>query len=306
LATQIGIGYSQEVKTIDAAQEAASSAKLTLNTESVDFVLILSTIHHDAQKLAQTVRKIFGDVRTIGCSTAGIILSEKIITHGIAILAITSDEMKFGIGFAHDITSKNIQQAGSEMARNIISDFGQHGRQVCLFFVDGQISDSSLLLKGVQEVLGTVFPLVGAGSCDDFHYGKTFQIYQDEALEYAVSGLIMGGQMTVGVSGRHGWKPLGKPRTITKVEENIIKTIDGKKAASLYEEYFGVEYQKLRSTLLGQMSILYPLGIFVEGSDEYLLRNAVDILEDGSIVCQGGVPEETEVHIMIGNKDSLD
>ena len=42
----------------------------------------------------------------------------------------------------------------------------------------------------------------------------------------------------------------------------------------------------------------------MEGSNEYLLRNAVDILPDGGIVCQGDVPEESEVHIMIGGKDA--
>jgi hypothetical protein len=42
----------------------------------------------------------------------------------------------------------------------------------------------------------------------------------------------------------------------------------------------------------------------MEPEEEYLLRNAVDILEDGSMVCQGEVPEGAEVHIMISNKDS--
>ncbi len=97
---------------------------------------------------------------------------------------------------------------------------------------------------------------------------------------------------------------MGKPRIIDKAEGNVIKIISGKKASSLYEEYFGDEVKDLHSNQFDQMSILYPLGIFVEGSNEYLLRNAVDIKPDGSIVCQGDVPEGAEVHIMIGNKES--
>ncbi|HLF18964.1 MAG TPA: FIST N-terminal domain-containing protein [Candidatus Omnitrophota bacterium] len=304
MATHIAIGSSQTVDTLTATKEAAQKIKSSLQSTKPDLVLIFSTIHHDPDTIAQAIDNLFPGSKAIGCSSAGIIFSEKIMTNGIGILAIASDEMKFGIGAVSDITPTNIRMAGSDLAKNIVADFGQHGRHVCLFFIDGEIADSSLLLKGVQEVLGNVFPLVGAGSCDDFHFKKNFQIFGSQALEMSACGLIMGGQMSVGVSGRHGWRPLGKPRVITQAEGNIIKTIDGKKASHLYEEYFDEAYQDLRATQLGQMSILYPLGIFIEESNHFLLRNAIDILEDGSIVCQGGVPDGSEVHIMIGNKDS--
>ena len=110
--------------------------------------------------------------------------------------------------------------------------------------------------------------------------------------------------MQLGIGARHGWRPLGKPRIISEAQGNIIKSIDNKKASSLYEEYFGKESEILHATKLETMTILYPLGIYVEGSQEYLLKNAVDIRPDGSIVCQGDVEEGSEVHIMIGNKDS--
>lgn len=49
---------------------------------------------------------------------------------------------------------------------------------------------------------------------------------------------------------------------------------------------------------------MYPLGFYLEGPRQYLLRNIIDILDDGSIVCQEGVPHGAEVHLMISNKDS--
>jgi hypothetical protein len=49
---------------------------------------------------------------------------------------------------------------------------------------------------------------------------------------------------------------------------------------------------------------MYPLGFYLEGSRQYLLRNIIDILEDGSIVCHGGIPQGAEVHLMISNKES--
>ena len=55
---------------------------------------------------------------------------------------------------------------------------------------------------------------------------------------------------------------------------------------------------------LNSYAAMYPLGIYLEESRQYLLRNIIDILEDGSIVCHEGIPQGAEVHLMISNKDS--
>lgn len=219
-------------------------------------------------------------------------------------LVITSNEMSFGIASSEDTPLTAPFTVGANIATAAIKDFGQSMRQAFLFFMDSELRITSELLKGMQGVFGNIFPIVGAGSSDNFHFEKTFQLYQKKIFEHSVTGLLLGGQISVGVAGRHGWRPLGKPRIIDEVEYNVIKTIDGKKASTLYDEYFGPYAQDLRSHKLGRMAILYPLGIFIEGNNEYLLRNTVDILSDGSIVCQGDVPQGSEVHIMIGNKDS--
>jgi hypothetical protein len=304
MATNIGIGFSQDTDTAMAAQEAAVISKSNLGVDSVDIALIFSTVHYNPHQIASTLQRTLNSTKVIGCSTAGIILSDSIQTRGIAVLTISSDELKFGIGSVEDLQTQDTHRAGTLLARNTLADFGRHGRHAFVFFVDGRLENNSTLLKGIQEIFGNVFPILGAGSCDDFHFADTFQIFQDNAFTNAATGLIIGGHANVGVGCKHGWRPLGKPRLIDKAEGNVIKTISGTKASQLYEEYFGSEAEGLRSNQLGQMSILYPLGIFVEGSNEYLLRNIVDIRADGSIVCQGDVPEGSEVHIMIGNKDS--
>ena len=304
MPTQIGIGYSQQTDTQTASSEAVLTAKKGLRSEPAHLVIIFNSIHHDPNQIIHEAYNAFPDAKVIGCSSAGIILPNAVLTHGVGILAISSDEIRFGIGSVTDIASSELRISGIELARNILNDFGTHGRNVCLFFVDGKIADCSPMLIGMQEVLGNVFPIVGAGSCDDFHNKMSFQICDAQALSKSACGLILGGQVSVGISGRHGWRPLGKPRVITRAEGNIVHTIDEKKASSLYEEYFDMSFQELRSAQQGQMAILYPLGIYLEESKQFLLRNVVDISEDGSIVCQGDVPRGSEVHIMIGNKDS--
>lgn len=304
MATFIGIGFSQNPNTFLALREASAQAKRQINQSPSDLVLVFNTIHYNSFEILSSLKEIMEEAPVIGCSTAGIILSDSIAARGVAILVIRSEEIKFGVGSVSDVTAPETRQAGSLLARNTIANLGPHPRKAFLFFTDGLLKNSAPIIKGMQETLGTFFPMVGAGSSDDFHFKKTFQYGPEAVMTSGAAGLLIGGQITLSIGSQHGWKPLGRPRIINQTDGHIIKTIDGKKASSLYEEYFGKAMEDLRAKQLGQMAILYPLGIYLPEDNEYLLRNAIDILDDGSIVCQGEVPEGSEVHIMLGNKES--
>ncbi len=304
MATNIGIGFSQQRDSQQAAREAAAQAKTGLRATDAAWAMLLCTGHYDPQKIVTAVNETLRNPKMIGCSTAGIILSGSIETRGVAVLAIASDEMKFGDGFVEHIDTMAPESVGLELARRCLNDFGAHGRQVFVFFVDSHLKNVSPLLKSVQGTLGNIFPVVGAGSCNHLPGKSAFKIYRNQVLTNAVTGVIMGGHMTVGVGSQHGWRPLGKPRAITGAVDNIIQSIDGRPAFNIYEQYFEQDAAQLRGRQSEQMAILYPLGIFIEESRNYLLRNAVDIRSDGSIVCQGDIPQEGRVHLMIGNKES--
>lgn len=304
MPTHIGIGFSQEANISEAAFRAATQAKEQNQQPNVDLVIVFNTIHYNPIETSLIIRKIFPQAKIVGCSTAGIILSELISLRGVGVLVITSDEMKFGTSAISEIESQDLRQAGISLAKNCINDLGLQKRAAFIMLFDGLIKDNSPLVKGLHEILGNVFPIFGAGSCDDFHFKNSYEYYQDKVLNNSATGFLLGGQAKLGYSCKHGWKPLGKPRTINQVDGHIIKTIDNKKAISLYEEYFLNEVKNVKLARLEQLAIRYPLGIYIEDENEYILRNAVDILADGSIVCQGEIPEGAEVHIMIGNKES--
>jgi len=304
VTTSIGIGFSQDIDTKKAAEEAVLTALHQLGSQKSDCAIILSSIHYDAQETLPVINNILKKTKIIGCSTAGIILSDSIKTRGIAVLIISSEDIKFGIGSVSNINTQDMKQSGTILAQNCITDFGRHRRHAFLFFMDGYLRNNYLLLNGIQDIVGNVFPTVGAGSCDDFYFKNNFQIFKNRIYKNAAIGLMIGGETTIGVGGRHGWRPVGKPRIIDHASGNVIKTIDEKRASSLYLEYFGSQIRALKAGHLSQIAILYPLGVVVESGKEYLIRNVVDVMPDGSIVCQGDIPEKSEVHIMLGSKDA--
>lgn len=304
MTTQISVGFSRNSDTATAAQEAAEHAREQLNRGHIDAVILFSTIHYDPKVCLPVIHKVLGSAKIIGASTAGIILSDSVETRGIGMIAICSDDIMFETGHVNHLDSRDIRTAGKTLAKNSSMNSGKQQRKLFLFFTDGLLNDTSGLLEGIKEHLGSAFSIIGAGSSDDFHFLKTYQYAQKESLTKSSAGMLLGGRLNVGMSCKHGWKPLGKPRIADKVEGHIIKSIGGKKAIETYREYFGEETEALKTSSLGQINVRYPLGIRVDNKSEYLLRHIARTTDDGSIVCRNTVPEGAEIHIMIGNKDS--
>lgn len=304
MATFVGIGFSQNKDAAMAALEAAEQAKEQLNQSRIDLAVLFNTIQYDPKECLPIIYKILNQTKIIGTSTAAIILSNRIETQGIGIMAIHSEDITLKTSCVSHLDLQDIYSAGKTLAKDSMIDFGQEHRKLFVFFTDGLSHETLSLLEGIKEGLGSTFPILGAGSSDDFHFHKTYQFYKEKFFSRSAVGMLLSGRLHIGIGSRHGFRPLGKPRTADKVEGHIIKSIDGKKATDTFQEYFGEETKALKTGHLSHINFRYPLGILTEKKGEYLLRNVTGTMDDGSIVCKDPVDAGSEIHIMIGNKES--
>ena len=301
---QIGIGFSQDRDTTIAALEASQQAKQQLNRDRIDCAFVFNTLHYDPKEFLPIIYDSLYNTKIIGCSTAGIILTERIETCGIGILALHSDHIKFETGYVTHLDLRDCRMAGKTLAKSSLTDFGKQHRKLFLYFINSQSNPILNLSQGIKDILGEDFPVVGAGSSDDFQFEKSFQYHHNQIITNGAVCALLGGQLDIGMACQHGWHPLGKPRYIDQIEGPVIKSIDGKKALNIYEEYFPKEASTLKASSFGQINIHYPLGLRINDTDQYILRNVRRVLDEGGIVCQDSVKMNSEVHIMIGNKDS--
>jgi hypothetical protein len=218
-------------------------------------------------------------------------------------LAIVSDELHFGGASLEKINLLPPREAGYGFAQTLLHDHNSNQRNTCLYFYDGVNYDGSSFHMGILDGLGHALPIAGAVGVGNPKTPQTQYIYQTHILKNAAAGLLIGGASIAAVSSSHSWQPLGKPRVIDLAEGGIIKTIDGQPAAEVYKNYF-IESGADKPSTLDDIRLLYPLGIGTNKPREYLIRNPIDIREDGSIVCQGDIPTGSKVHLMITNKDA--
>ena len=300
----ISVGLSTEKDPSLAAKEAARLAINTMHGERIDLAIAFSSIDLAYPILLKTLSASLGHIPIIGSSGAAIICEQKIYKHGLVVMLLSLPQgVYFNTAFVKDIRAKTSLNAGRELGEKLLSGFKNIRRVLSVHFSDGLIDEGSNFINGLQERLGKSFPLAGASASDNMRFLKTWVYFNQDLFNDGAVGLILGGKLNFGLGIKHGWKPLGKPRTVTKAAGNIVYEIDGQPAARIYEEYLDRNMAQLRKELR-RISILYPLGMYLTGEEEYLLRNILSIEDNGSMRLQGNIAEGSLIRLMIGTKES--
>ena len=302
----IGIGVSKNSDPLQAAGEAVSQARIKLHTDKISLSLVFTSSglpHSDVLKIIRS--NLPGQTPVCGASGQAIITNEEeVLRHGVIVMLFSfSESIYFTSAFVENISLKTPLEAGEELGDKLSFGFKNIRRDFGVIFSDGLIGDASSFLEGLQKKLGQSFPLVGGCASDNLKPHKTYLYYNDSAVNDSVCSLMFGGKLNFGIGIKHGWKPLGKMRSVTNSNANIVYEIDNRPAVKIYEEYFSLNPGQLRQELK-RISILYPIGIFLEGEDEYLLRNLLAVDENGALNFQGSVPQGSSIRLMIGSKES--
>jgi len=301
---KVSLGFSENKDYVQAVNEAVGQATIGLEKNSPSLAIIFTTIEFAHSMVLKILNNLLGETPVIGCSSMGIISSKKIIRHGFAIALISlNPQIFFNAAFVKEVSKKTPLNAGRELGEKLLYGCRDVRRNFSLIFQDGLIADSGQLISGLEEKMGRSFPLIGAAASDNLAFQKTFQYFNQDILSDSCCGILWGGKLNFGWGIEHGWKPLGKERLVTKASKNIVQEINGQPAVKLYEEYLDKNSLEL-SRDLKRISIFYPLGVYLAGENEYLLRNITAIKDDGALITQGDVPQGSRIRLMIGTKES--
>jgi len=310
MSLKTGIGQSKNPSAFHAGREAALLALRDLKADKPNLAFAFSSSYFSQEKILDGIKSILGETPLIGSTTSGEIITTGSEKHSLVIVVLKSDGLQFALGWGESL-NKDSRGAGHKAAMIANRSFTENRitqelkRKVFMIFPDGLRGNCADVLRGIQEVLGRSFPTVGGSSGDDFLFQKTYQHCNKLVFTESVVGVLLGGELTFGIGSRHGWRPLGKPRQVTRAVANIIYEINRQPAVSVYEEYFGKDITELKTEPLASMAILYPLGMAIPGEEEYLLRNPISVTEEGALICAAEVPEGEEIRLMMGNKDSV-
>lgn len=295
-----GTGKSQNG---DAFKAGAEAAKIAMDQAkgNADLIIVFSSIRYDQEQMLSGVRSVTKEILLAGSSTAGEISNEGVFLKSVVVMALKADEIKFTVSAETKINA-NSQKAGKDLAK-AVHDKAKDPLSLLMVFSDGMTDNGVLLLRGIQEVLGVSFPIVGGSSGDDLLFKKTYQYYNDQVLTDAAVGIGFSGSFFWGTGVMHGWDPVGLPMKITKAKGRVLKKLDNNPAIKIYEDYFGQKAKELANGPLSRIAYTYPLGLAVKGSTDFLLRNVIGV-DSGEIICSGDVEDSSVARLMIGSQEN--
>src|SRR3989344_4103275 len=272
-----------------------------------EFVFVFASSFLRQEDVVRGVRDASGHAPLLGCSTAGEITNDGPTQRSVGVMAIRSDTLSFYSGMGRDI-KQDAREAGRAAAREAqgkaAAGTPPASLRAFIMLPDVLTGNGADIVRGVSDVLGPHFPIVGGAAGDDFMFKKTYEYRDDEAVSGAIAGVGLAGDMTIGIGVRHGWVPIGMPMRVTKAQGAVLSELDGKPAISVYEDYFGARAEELRKEALARLAITYPLGLKIpEHPEEYLIRDPITVNDEGSITCAAEIPEGSEVRLMIGSKE---
>ncbi|MFC1666907.1 FIST signal transduction protein [Candidatus Omnitrophota bacterium] len=299
MSTKIGLGVSTKLDPFVAGREATKDASYQLSELNPAIVIVFISTIFEQQQVIRGIRSIIKETPLIGCSAAGSLTSLGASKDSVAVCIIGSDSIRFSCGAGYRI-NKNPRLAGSDAARQS-STLKNTRRQLYIMFSDGLSVNSAEVLRGAQEVLGTSFPIIGGVATDNLRFHKTYQ-YLGNVYTDAAVGLLMSGDIDIGIGNAHGWRPIGKPHKITKATSNTVREIDKKIAVELYEDYLNTAFDELKLEGIAKLGSSYPLGMSLKEKKEYLIRAPIKVEDNGSLILSAEVPEQQEISLMIGDK----
>lgn len=285
----------------NAGFEAAKIAAEKLNGDKPSFVIAFASVSFDQEELVRGIREATEHAPLIGCSDAGEITNDGPHEKSVAVMAIRSDTLAFTSGLGGEVRA-DAREAGRTVAKEIKAKAPDSLRALVMF-PDVLTGNGAEIVRGVLDILGSHFPVVGGAPGDDFLFEKTYEYRDDTIATGTVAAFGISGSFSMGIGVRHGWIPIGVPMKVTKSEGAVVHELDGRPAIAIYEDYFGQKADELKKEPLARMAITYPLGIKLPDMEEYLIRDPITVDANGSITCAAEIPEGAEIRLMIGSKE---
>lgn len=300
----IGVGLSLEKNPLLAAKEAAKMAKAKMRRGKITLALLIGSKDISYPALLKTVAGTLQGASLVGCSTNAIISGTEFFKHGLLLLTLgLPDDSYASVAYNKEMGTKTSMTAGEEIGVKLLHGIPNIPRTLGFMMSNGPIEEHTNFVYGIQERLGRSFPLVGTYMGDNASGLRNYLYFNQELFADASVSFLLGGKLNFGLGIRHGWKPIGKPHTITSAHDNVVEKIDGQPASALYEAYLNCGLPQLKKDL-EFISVFYPLGLRVEDEEEYLLRSIVAIEPNGNLHFKGTVPKGQTVRLMIGTKET--
>ena len=302
---------SDKADTIQAFDEAAGKLG---NIPDGGFSLVIAgySALHDSAALAAKAKEYFGDVPFLANTSCMGVMTEKGFCsrdgYGLGLFAIDDAPGAYGVGAVP--MGGDAGKAAAEAVEKALENAGRAGEMPALIWLATAPGQEEAVLEGIEAVLGGNVPVLGGSSGDNEVAGEWRQIVGGDVFDDAVAVVAMFPSVKVSHAFHSGYVPTQNVGTITRAEGRVLKEIDGRPAAEVYDAWTGgvvTDFLGNGGNVLA-LTTLYPLGRMaaeIDGVVCYNLSHPDSVTPDGALTLFSEVREGEQITLMSGSVDSL-
>ncbi len=244
-----GIGFSNALNPRTAAAEATSAAMQQAGLSQAEGALCFATTAYGAA-YTMILRAVAAEAKTrevAGCSSLGVIASEREVESGHALVVIVFGGLDVaGRRFFVPTLRGRGAEVAAEIARAVRPSLGK-SNLLCLFADTYNMDAEKLLPALAQELPGVA--ITGGGASEDGTVGETFVFCGDTVSNNAVSGMLIAGDFELTIASSLACAPIGPAHRVTAARDNVILELDGRSAYEVFSEAAGPLVDDLRRAL---------------------------------------------------------
>lgn len=256
-------------------------------------VLFFASPAYQPELIAAAMAEAFPAAVTFGCTTAGEIVTGRMLTNSLVAMALDSSAVKsVKVEVLAKLDSKS-HDAFASFERHFgtpVEEMDQD-RYVGLLLIDGLSMKEELIVDRIGDLTNVFF--VGGSAGDDLRFAATHVYANGTSYAHAALVALLEPAVPFSFVKTQSFTPLTRTLTVTRANEFEREVIEfnNKPAAVAYAEALGVPVAEAAAHFLSN-----PLGLLLEG--EPYVRSPQRIKEGGSMVFYCAIKEGMELALL--------
>lgn len=273
-------------------QDAVQDIQTQLGDFKTKLLIFFASSTIDPSDLAERIEAAFPSAETFGCSTAGEIVTGKMLTNSVVVMAFNRQAIKNSKVEVLDDLNKESHRAFNAFERHFDKPMSKMDpkQYVGIILIDGLSGKEELIMDRIGDFTNVNF--IGGSAGDDLKFNETYVYANGKSYTNAAVLAILEPSTEFSFVKTQSFRPLQKKLLVTKANESNreILEFNHKPAATAYAEALGTTVADAPNHFKHN-----PVGILFEGDP--FVRSPQQIKGD-SMLFYCGVKEGIELTLL--------
>ena len=274
--------------------QAIQEVKENIGSSDSCLIIYFSSMIYKQEELAKAMKEAFSQTDVIGCSTAGELISGKMLNNSVVVMVLDGDSIK-------DVKVEVIENLKENPDPNISFEnfekyFGQsvskldYKKYYGLVLIDGLSNSEEILMERIGTKTSVHF--IGGSAGDDLQFKKTYVYANGKVYSNAAVLVLVKSNTEFDILKTQSFSALTKSFVATKVneEQREVLELDGIDAVEKYASAINKPKEEVPASFM-----TYPLGVMID--DEPFVRSPQQLSGNG-IKFYCNIAEGTELTLL--------